>query len=428
MSRSQLRLHKFENVLILLICLEYIGLLFLPIPLSNITLTALLLFLLFITDFRNLISTLRSSTFSKLILGMYLLQIVGLLYTENLKAGFFALEKKVCFVLLPVFLLPALQKVSYESLQGLFKKLGIITVVSGLVLLLAATIRYYLLGYTNAFSYESFRSYEGFSTIHYVYYSMYFATGSMILLDILFEPLSKNRTGMIVLGCVFIFCSSVMILAGSKTGIIAFVFCSIYLLYKRTGQRKIFFLSVSLLILSLSVALYFHETTRKRFVGLDENLAILINEKLIDPTKITDLNMRLLFWKIAVSKSIHDNLFIAGTGTGDVQAYLDALYIQYRLDGYLGYDSHNQWVHTFIQLGVMGLLPMFLLFAYSLKSAYKKNDSRFVFFLIIVLLFTMTESIFELNKGIVFFSLFATLFTASENRLDDNHLTQKIAG
>jgi O-antigen ligase len=172
-----------------------------------------------------------------------------------------------------------------------------------------------------------------------------------------------------------------------------------------------------MLFLSGSLILYFNDTTRSRFTELTQNLSILTRDKLGEEV-ITDLNMRLLFWKISILHSWNDHLVLTGVGTGDAQDYLDSLYTHpnYQLYGYVGWDSHNQWVFTFVQLGVIGVAAMALLFGWSFKGAFRRSDLRFMIFLIITFGFSQSESILESNKGIVFFSLLFTLLCVSYNK------------
>lgn len=341
---------------------------------------------------------------------IYGLQIIGLLYTSNLQTGFFILEKKLSLILIPLIVLPVVLKFD-PDLKALFKKLGIITILSSVVLIILAGIKSLFLHDPRAFYFEEVTS------IHYVYYSIYFACGSLILIDSVFESSHQRKTLVIIL--LFAYSLCVLVLVASKTGMMAFGAAAVVVLYRRIENRKIFAVALIMMALLSTVFLYFNETTRNRFVGLDEHLSIL---KLDDfrgkEVHITDLNMRLLFWKISVSNLWKENAILTGVGTGDAQDFIDALYVlpQYDLRGYIGWDSHNQWVYTLIQLGIIGFAAMALLYGRYFLLAWKKNNLAFLSFLIITSLFTLSESILESNKGIVFVALLFTLFCASCER------------
>lgn len=399
------------DLLVWFICAMYASLFF-PIAVSNFLLVLLLIFCAMKVNIREIIASIKDNAYSKIILLMYLAQIIGLIYTTNYKTGFFMLEKKLSFLLIPILLIPAMDKMDGEKLEALPRKLGLITVLSSVVLLIVAVFRMFALGYTNAFSFESFRNFEGFTSIHYVYYAMYFTCGSLMLIENVFDDLRRRKFGAWIIFGLFVYCLGIITLVASKTGIATFVIVSLILAYYKIKSKKIlvgFFLAI---IVALSVFLYFNKTTASRFSGLTENLSVLTKDNLVDPIDFNDLNMRLLFWRISVSHLIKDHLVFTGVGTGDTQDYIDHLYNLpiYQLYGYIGWDSHNQWVYTFLQLGLWGMLVLSFLFFFAFREAAVKRDVNFLIFLATTFLFSQTESILESNKGIVFFALLLAVF------------------
>lgn len=417
---------KSKDALMWLICIAYFGMFF-PIKVSNYTIVILIGFCFAMSTPAKILKMLKESQFILLIIGMYLVQLVGLLYTSNMKEGLFELEKKIFFVGIPVFLLPLVQEYfDKEDWRKLFIKIGWITIGTSVALLVIAFYKSYILYDPTAFYYgRDLR--EGFTSIHYPYYSMYYAFGSLLLLNTILDSVIKMRFGYALMTLLFLYSLAIMILIASKTGIIIFGVTLTVILYYRLN-RKFFLISMGAVLVSISVLMFFNETTRERFVGLTDNLSVLAKNKLGENVTIDDLNMRLLFWKISIVNAWKDNLVLAGTGTGDVQDYIDNLYKspQYQLYGYVGWDSHNQWVYTFVQLGVLGLLFMIWLYARFLRSSIQRNDLNFLCFLIITLVFSLSESILETNKGIIFFSLFFTLFSADYIRAkkDSGTITQ----
>lgn len=406
-------LKNTKSILIWLICLTYAGLFF-PIRISNIPLIALLLFCALKTNPTEILRTVKENIFSQIILALFFVQIIGLLYTNNFKTAFFLLEKKTHFLLIPLLVLPLLQKAGMNK-NLIFKYIGFITLFSSLVLLGIAVSRKFILNNLQAFDYISGSDFEGFTSIHYPYYAMYFAWGSLVLIDCLFDSLIRRKYGFFLIVLLFIYSLSILIIVASKTGIIVFAVASTIFLYFKLADKRIFAISIILLLLAGSVLLYLNESTRERFTGLNENLSILTKDILKEDVPFNGLSLRLLFWKLPVLHLWHDGLILTGVGPGDAQDYIDSIFNHpnYQLYGYIGWDSHNQWVYTLLQLGIIGLLPMALLYVMSFKRAFKRVDTKFISFLIITLVFSLTESILELNKGIVFFALIFTLLSAS---------------
>ncbi len=400
-----LELKNTKSVLTWLICLSYIGMFF-SIRIGNIALVPLLVFCLISVKPKDILHTLRENAFSKIIVGLFLLQVIGLSYTSNISMGLFMLEKKASFLLIPLLVLPLLQKVAIDN-RIIFLRLGYITLLSSLVLLCIAVYKMLVLKAHNAFYFENFTS------IHYVYYSLYFAIGSLLLIDSLLETLLKRKYGFLILTLLFVYSLSIQILVGSKTGIIGFCLASIFLLYQQIANKKLFAISILVFFISTALILYSNDTTRSRFVGLTEDASVLTQENLAgDDFVVTGLTLRLLFWKISLAHSWEDHPLL-GAGTGDAQDYINSLLTlpKIQLNSFVNFDSHNQWVFTFVQLGLIGILGMAWLFGKYFREAYRSLDLKLISFLIITLGFSLSESILESNKGIIFFTLFFTIFS-----------------
>ncbi|MBL7848583.1 MAG: O-antigen ligase family protein [Cyclobacteriaceae bacterium] len=400
-----------KRILIGLIALAYAGLFF-SIPISNITLLLLLLFCVLQTPLAEYLRSFKAHPLLTLVTASYLLLLLGLLYTTNLPVGYFILEKRAGLLLIPLLAMPLFLRMEIGKDPVLFRIIGLITLFTSVALLLIGGYNAWILKDPNAFYFETFTR----PFIHYVYYAIYFAVGMLCFLDSLFDQWIQRRLGVFWLLLLFVYSLGFLILVASKTGVLAFSAGSVILLYRRLQSRKIFLLSLFTLALSASVFLYFNDTTRSRFTELTQNLSILTRDQLGDWNEevITGLNMRLLFWKISVVHIVKDGMILWGTGTGDTQDYLDALYTNpvYNRRGYVGWDTHNQWVFTFVQLGLAGVAVWAALYFIYARKAHRANDLKFLAFLLVTFAFSMSESILESNKGIIYFGLFFTLFAS----------------
>lgn len=406
-----------NRLLVWLIYLVSAGLFFFPLAVNNILLALLLVYCAVTTSFGNIAENLGQNRYMQILILVFAAQAIGLLYTSNMSTGLFMMEKKISFLLIPLFLLPALQNVALDS-NIFFKRIGYLCFFGSLALILIALFRKFVLHYEKAFYFESFRSFEGFAPIHYVYFALFFGCSSLFLIESLFAALAKRKYGYFFIAMLFVYCTGIMILVSSKTGILAFLVSSIILLYYKMPNKNVLAFSIALILICALALLYFNQTTRERFLsGLSHDLSIFNTEGLPKDLEFTDLNMRLVFWKISLKHLFLDNLVLTGVGTGDVQDYIDSLFVlpQYQITGYLGWNSHNQWIYTLVQLGLLGIFSLALVFLYPLYKCLRSGDVKFLIFLIFSLAFSLTEAIFEVNKGIVFFCLFLTIFAASEH-------------
>lgn len=394
-------------------CAAYAGLFF-SIPVSNITLFILLVCCLLTLNFSIVWESIKSSLPIQLLIAFYLLHILGLLYSQNMDNGLFVLEKKMTLLLFPLLLFPAWQNLPSDEKSTLPLRIGIITIFSSVVFLVTAVINRLLYHHELAFH----RDY--FASIPYVFYSIYFATGSLLLLNSLYERWQNSKTKIPVLLLLVVYSLSMLVLIASKTGILAYVTGLGYFLYMRLPSRRLFYASVAGMILSLVLLLVAYPTTLNRFLELSKNLSVVKEDTLTNFEEFTGLNLRLYFWKSSITQLWEDNRLIAGIGTGDGQDYLNMAYAKHHLDeyGYRDWDAHSQWVMTLLQLGIIGVGLLGAVLIEGWRMAKKSKNLDFQFFGWIIFCFSLSESVLESNKGVVFFALFFSLL-ASVNLAKD---------
>lgn len=122
--------------------------------------------------------------------------------------------------------------------------------------------------------------------------------------------------------------------------------------------------------------------------------------------------VRGVLWKSTWSLIRQEPIF----GWGHYNAQ-DALQQQYKLwEGFSQeaikekYNSHNQYLYTWVCYGVIGLL-LLLLFGGKFIVSFYKNRQFVAFFMVIMFaLANITECMLETHNGIVFFFFFASLY------------------
>ena len=107
------------------------------------------------------------------------------------------------------------------------------------------------------------------------------------------------------------------------------------------------------------------------------------------------------------------NNFWTGVGIGDGPS---ELLKYYKKNGFMHgverkFNSHNQFLTTFIYLGIFGFLLLVFIISFLFYKYIKNGNIYLLSFLIITFCFFMTESVLEREKGIVFFAYFSLLFT-----------------
>lgn len=392
---------KLSPYLIGAVCLAYAGLFF-DLTVSNLTIFILLGLCLATFTFRNFYESIRSAAGIQLLILFYLLHIAGLVTSENFDNGLFVLEKKIALLVMPLFLFPALQRLTVQQKSELIIWLGLITMASSVLFLVNGYMEMILCNDPLAFHHERFAS------IPYVFYSIYFATGSLLLLHSSYRHLPGIKSKNFILLLLIAYSLTLLVVISSKTGILAYISGLAYLLYKNIYSKKIYFACMTGVLISLSLILTAYPSTLNRFTELTKNLKVIQQDTISKQEDFTGLNLRLFFWRNSIRQLQKDNRLVTGIGTGDGQVYLDKVYTRAHLDKYLflGFDAHNQWVMTLLQLGFLGVGLLAAVFITTWISAAKQHYYNLHFFLWIILCFSFSESVFESNKGVVFFALF----------------------
>jgi O-antigen ligase len=129
---------------------------------------------------------------------------------------------------------------------------------------------------------------------------------------------------------------------------------------------------------------------------------------------------RLLMWNASL-EVIKENP-ILGTGTGD---YDDELTKMSKSIGNSGvaekrYNSHNQFLNTFVQLGIIGLFILCGIFCFSFVSTIKTNNWLAFFTFSIFFVNFLFESFLETQAGIVLFCVFAVVLNSNNLRNNKN--------
>ena len=103
---------------------------------------------------------------------------------------------------------------------------------------------------------------------------------------------------------------------------------------------------------------------------------------------------------------------LLGTGTGDVK---DELIKSYRASGFNfaadhQFNAHNQFLQSWLALGIFGLFLLASLFIIPIVSFWRKKELLMIIFLVVSYFNLLVESMLEKQDGVVFFALFYSLF------------------
>ncbi|MBI2966574.1 MAG: O-antigen ligase family protein [Bacteroidetes bacterium] len=241
---------------------------------------------------------------------------------------------------------------------------------------------------------------------HTSYASMYVLFSTMILIYFLLNRIYSNHVWIrnIYIGTIIFFCIIIYFLA-SRAGyvslFISVVFVAGYLSLR--FKKRIYILIVIIVI--PSVMYLFVSNPRVKYLV---NLPQIVQAGNLNTTYE---GVIVRYFIIRESLKIIKEHHWLGTGTGDVKDNLVERYrksnIKFALENKL--NAHNQFLETFIGLGIPGFLTLVLLLFYPLYHAVKRRNFLMISFLLIITVNFLFESMLNTQAGIIFFAFFYSL-------------------
>jgi O-antigen ligase len=355
--------------------------------------------------------------------GFFILHLAGLIYTENLDNGWANLGKKIFLLLVPVAM-ASIPLFSKADLRKLLKAFTLACLIGTGVCLVNALSFSLESGTIHNFGNEtmnSFRSFNPDASYRWMYFSYiglssgiglhptYFGLYLLFCLLVLVHFYSEGELNPLEMKIVpflsfyfilfIIFLSSRIITIGMLLLAIAFIW---------RNYQKIKKLSVAVILLIFGLAfsfVYINPVSRYRNLQEASITKVAANN---EPAG-NSLSIRASLWQLSKKSFDAINPWI-GTGTGDVNDLMFSMSERYQIKNILEtYDPHNQFFQTLLGLGAIGLFTLLACFFAPIFIAYQRGFYLYVTFGSLFALTCLTESALEVQKGIVFFSLFSSL-------------------
>ena len=326
----------------------------------------------------------------------FLIEIIGLVYTENLYFGMKDIESKLLFIVGPLIIL-ANSKNGFNVTN--FIRSYILGITINLFYLIIEGCLFYQQNQTPP-------KYLEFSILmHPTYYSFYLVLAIILILEFR-DKLIKNKS---LLSILLILFSIGVILTDSKAGVICFfltlLFYSIKFILNFKFRMKIIISIISI----ISIFIIIKQLSKSRIMEL--------TSKLQTSTQFDNYNgiynsteQRIIIWR--ASKKIIKENFLFGTGTGDIK---DELKNQFLITNYTeginkNFNCHNQFLQIIGTFGVILSIPIFILF---FKLFYSSIINKKIFLSFITLIFFinfMLESFLETKAGVEVFILYGFIY------------------
>jgi len=331
---------------------------------------------------------------------------ISILYSSNLPPVFSKLETRLSILALPLLFLASF-KINEKVLHLILFSFAVSCTVISIVCLADTFYANYSNGVTfnngNSWYFSSDNLVEKYG-FHPSYFSIYCSTTVFIA----WYFFRKKIIGLLPLVIIIVYYTAFILLLASRVGILAFaVVASLTMLYETWVAKKLWI--GALMVVGFSGLMFL--LIMNSYIAREKFYAMLgINvHQYNEPFRV---NKRYEEWGAAFE--VFKAHPIGGVGVGDMQ---DELQKTYAARGFSEgveneYNPHNLVMDTAAGLGLFGLLTLVVLFGVSLASAWRSKNVLHLQVLILFLLISIVEASLSVQKGIIFFTFFNSLFYA----------------
>jgi O-antigen ligase len=377
-------------------------------------------------DFTNKIKDLARNPIAWILPAFFAIHLFGVLYSVNISNAWANVDKKIAFVVAPLIIASTRPFGKSELRQ--FMVIFVVSCFAATVVCLANSVilsssgvplwnfgpqEPYVNLYPGASNLWPYFSYMGLSSgigLHPTYFALYLLTSVLILVHLLTSEDGKilhfkvTVIGLIIYGLAFI------TLLSSRIVVLATALSMIVVLIRLGPQLKLAVAAGAVVV--MAGVLLINPVARYR--NTQEYTQTNFSWP---PAKMSDnpISIRTSLWWVSFNALPEVNPII-GNGTGDVNDTMIAVSDRFDVHNVLNTsDPHNQYLHTYIALGTLGLVALLATFLVPLWIFSRQGNALACLAIISFMIVCMTESALELQKGIVFFSLFIA-FTGNQLR------------
>jgi O-antigen ligase len=343
----------------------------------------------------------------------FLLQVISLLYTHSQKAGWDNIRLKSGLLFIPLAFC-GMDRFPAGTRRKLWAVYCLLLAGASLYCLFLAGWHYRQVHDPSLFFYHALVS--PFSH-HAVYFSIFVFTALVFLLEnagkgyFLFRPFFTIV--LVVYFSVFLFLlSSKLVIAFY---IIYLLYYFILLLKKKTNRAGVLAVFILFVVAGGSASMLHNPVSNRFYEILNGDMKLVNQDKFDKGNYFNGLQFRMLQWKFVPEILTGTHSWWTGVSPGDAQSLLDQQYISKdmytgdpakKTTGYLGYNTHNQFLEALLQTGIPGFLAFLLTCFCLVRMAAQKKDSLAWFIILLLLVYSCTESVFETQYSILLFTFF----------------------
>ncbi len=340
----------------------------------------------------------------------YAVYIIGMSYTENISSGLSQLETKLGLVIFP-FLISSYGRWNWEKRNFLLFVLGVSLLMLALISLGSAWHQSYKVSgsimelMSEFFVYNKLVRFVNIQPLYMSLFVIFFLVGLQLIMIREWNDWG-SRKRMLALG-LDLFLIAFLLLLSSRTSVVTYfiwaVLRTLVLVYqKKQLKESLVMLTVEgMLALILLTQLNVNKTRFSEALDPDSDF---------QTDQYAGRSLRLEKWKCAME--VWRKEPIIGVGTGDENATLLECFKSKNIEEAIrfGYNSHNQYLSTLTQVGIIGLFALLALVLFPLWKGYKERDLMIFAVGMVFLLCMGSETMLSRRIGVLFCSLVLSIW------------------
>ena len=197
------------------------------------------------------------------------------------------------------------------------------------------------------------------------------------------------------------------------------IFYVFMLLQKNLHNRRVITIVAVAGLLLIGSILFTQNPISRRFNDITHgNIDIIQRPSFGRAYYFNGLQFRLLQWRFVKEIMQENKAWLFGVTPANAQAKLNQKYLSTHMytgelgrsdHGFLGYNTHNQFLEALLQTGVLGLLCFMVICFEMIRMAIQQKSRLLSAMVLLLLAYAFSESVFETQYGLILF-LFLPLF------------------
>ena len=400
--------------------------------LNSVSIMLLCAILLFESDFKSKWSILKKNILWIAFALLFFHHLLSMVQAKDLNTATKSIESKLGLLILPTILLSGSFSAKEKSNAMLINCISI-TIISLTCIGLA------LLSYNTTKDESVFFYHDLLKPIDHnaIYFSTFILCCYAYLLQYgIATPFLARRKWLLLLWLLFL--TLTLLLLSSKLLIALLIFVTIFYAIKKnisfkskSGKARATFSIIAALLVILTIGIL--SPVKKRYLEIINADYEILNHKTFSPgMAFTGLQFRLLTWRFGTEIISEQKAFLFGVGPTNAQNHLNNKYISMNMytgtegtgdKGFLAFNFHNQYLQTYVQSGLLGVMLLLIFYFLLIKASVKETGIFLKATVLIILMVSLTESIFERHWGIIlatYFPLLAINSSSSPSRSFDD--------